>query len=114
MAHHVAQTLTAAVDKIGGDPKQLRSLVDEISRLELDGIAGWRWWWLGTPRIDGFGLQVLVPAKQLGSLANQLAQSQNLQVLNVQSHGIPNPEIFHTTIVVGPPGINSGAGGAHF
>jgi hypothetical protein len=113
MAHQVAQTLTQAVDKLGGNPTHLHSLVDEISRLELDNVVGWRWWWLGIPAVDGLGIHVLVPANKLGSIASRLAQSSNLQVFNVQSLGIPNPEIFTATIHLGPPGSGPISAGGH-
>src|SRR3984885_7857063 len=98
MAHQVAQTLTQAVDRLEGDQQSLRALVDEIGRMELNDIRGWRWWWIGIPAVDGFGVHVLVPANKLGGLVNKVAQSNALQLLKVRPIGVPVPDIFQAEL----------------
>lgn len=103
MAHRVAQTLTQAVDNVGGDSAHLRSLVDEISRMEFNDIQGWRWWWIGIPAVDGFGIHAVVPSNKIGPLLNQAAQSNFLQLLKVRPIGVP-VDFFQAEIHLAPPG----------
>jgi hypothetical protein len=109
MAHHVAQTLTQAVDKVGGDQQHLRSLVDEIGRIDLNNVVGWRWWWIGIPAVDGFGINVVLPSAQLGPVLNAAAQSNALQFLHVRPIGVPVNDHFQAEIHLGAQGSRGGA-----
>lgn len=101
--HRVAATLTEAVDKIGGG-RELRSVVDEIAKLELEQVVGWRWWWYGIPAPDGIAVNVYVTPAQAAALASQLATNNYLQTIFLKHIGVPVPELFSATFALAPPG----------
>ncbi len=107
MASQLKGALTQAVNRLGGDPKRLRTVVDSLSGLEFgDGIA-WRWWWLGQPAPEGVVVESVVTAAQLNAVLSKVINSQWLVVGEWFPYGIPDPEIFRLRLTFGE-GVNAG------
>jgi hypothetical protein len=101
--------MTERLKEAGREKERLLEAAEAIAAIDSAEILGQRIWTRGIPAIDQIGVATIVGADFVGELVARLSSLRALGSIDVFPYGIPDPEVYEVTALLGNVAAGEGA-----